>query len=81
MKVASNFAKKYFELMYINYIYFLKLKLSSVICHRLPPKGEVMSLFIIAKERDAFQRQHVLVIIRHLVVELQPHVDELITVY
>ena len=53
--------------MYINYIYLPKYKLSSVICHCYLLGGKM--LFIIAKKRDKFQRQHVLVIIRYLVTE------------
>ena len=39
------------------------------------------SLLITSQERYPLQRQHVFVVIRHLVVELQPHVDKLVTVY
>lgn len=37
-------------------------------------------LFVITKERDTFQRQHIFVIVCHLVVVLLPHVDEVITI-
>jgi len=40
----------------------------------------ILFLFIIAQEGNPFQRQHVLVIIGHLVVVFLPHVDEVITV-
>ena len=38
------------------------------------------SLFIITQERDALQRQQILVIVRHFIVVLLPHVNEVVTV-
>lgn len=37
-------------------------------------------LFIITQERDVLQRQQILVIVRHFIVVLLPHVNEVITV-
>ena len=37
-------------------------------------------LFVISKERDALQRQHILVVITHLVIVVLPHLNKFIAV-
>ena len=40
----------------------------------------ILVSLVIPKEGNPLQRQHVLVIIRHLIVVLLPHVDEIVAV-